>query len=165
MLFKINLLRCSYFKEDKDEWLTMQSLIYLFLNFVEIKKLMTSIKIIFFKLNRTRMVSDNTAISMHINEMTSYIIDNPNFPGFEPNFSDWNLFGFEYHCRARIPLKYLEYLLGILRFIGHLQLDSFVSTAFPSVFSKSCFNFQFRKMQWTVCDCKINNVFASAFKF
>ena len=86
MLFKINLLRCSYFKEEKDEWLATQSLIYVFLNFVEIKKLMTSIEITFLKLNRAQVVSENAA--MRINKVTSYIIDNPNFPGSEPKFFD-----------------------------------------------------------------------------
>ena len=86
MLFKINLLRCSYFKEEKDEWLCTQSLIYVFLNFVEIKKLMTSIEITFLKLNRARVVSENAA--MHLNKVSSYIIDNPNFPGSEPKFFD-----------------------------------------------------------------------------
>ena len=64
---------------------------------------MTSIEITFLKLNRARVVSENAA--MHINKVSSYIIDNPNFPGSEPKFFDRNLFGFEYHFPVQNHLE------------------------------------------------------------
>ena len=121
---------------------------------------MTSIEITFLKLNRARVVSENAA--MHINKASSYIIDNPNFPGFEPKIFYWNLFGFEYHFPVQNHLE-INFCWMFLHLIGHLQLDSFVSTALPfapnSLIMLKC---SVPRNAANSGDCQINSVFTNA---